>query len=188
VRKAAALLILGCLGASCASEPANTKATSGARDTFEGWVRACVDGDWKKVFAGMSDGFKSGWLYDRLSESDTAARRWRVDLSGQARTDLDLWLGVAKKREDGREEPLPPAVLDHPSFAGLFRELFMRDFNGGGIRVQMSRLQIAQTYGDDSGVTVAVKNGLNSTELYGLIYERDGWKVDAHRQPLTQGR
>jgi len=64
----------------------------------------------------------------------------------------------------------------------------MRDYNDGGIRAQMSRLQIAQVYGEDSGVTVAVKNGVNSTELYGLVFERDGWKIDGHRQPLTQGR
>jgi hypothetical protein len=50
----------------------------------------------------------------------------------------------------------------------------------------MSRLQIAQVYGDDSGVTVAVRNGVGATELYGMIYERDGWKIDAHRQPLSQ--
>jgi len=31
-------------------------------------------------------------------------------------------------------------------------------------------------------------NGVNSTELYGLIYESNGWKIDAHRQPLMQGR
>ena len=188
MRKAATLLILGCFAASCNPETNKSKVSTSAREMFENWVRACVDGDVAKVFAGMSDGYKSGWIYDRLGESDTAARRWRGDLTGQARTDLDLWLGVAKKREDGREESLPPSVLDHPSFAGLFRDLFMRDFNSGGIRVQMSRLQIAQVYGDDSGVTVAVKNGINTTELYGLIYERDGWKVDAHRQPLMQGK
>jgi len=188
VRKAIALVMLGCCAASCTPETNKAKASTGAREMFENWVRACVDGDVAKVFAGMSDGYKSGWIFDRLGESDTAARRWRGDLAGQARTDLDLWLGVAKKREDGREESLPTSVLDHPSFAALFRELFMRDYNGGGIRAQMSRLQIAQVYGDDSGVTVAVKNGVNSTELYGLVFERDGWKVDAHRQPLTQGR
>ena len=188
MRKSVALLILGLLGASCAPETNESKTKTSARESFELWVHACVDGDWAKVFAGMSDGYKSGWLFDRLAESDSATRRWRGALTGQARTDLDLWLGMAKKREDGREEALPPSVLDHPSFAQLFRELFMRDFNGGGIRTQMSRLQIAQIYGDDSGVTVAVKNGVNSTELYGLIYERDGWKIDAHRQPLMQGR
>ena len=59
----------------------------------------------------------------------------------------------------------------------------MKDY--GAIQLQMSRIQIAQVYSDDSGVTVAVKNGVNTTELYGLIYERDGWKIDAHRQPLA---
>jgi len=188
VKKTVALLILGMLAASCASEPANSKTTNIARESFEDWVRACVDGDWLKVFRGMSEAYKSAWLFDRLGESDLDARRWRGELSGQARTDLDLWLGVAKKHEDGREEPLPLSVLEHPTFATLFRDLFMRDWNSGGIRIQMSRLQIAQVYSDDSGVTVVVKNGLNSTELYGLANERGGWKIDGHRQPLMQGR
>ncbi|HLY74153.1 MAG TPA: hypothetical protein VKU80_08550 [Planctomycetota bacterium] len=187
MRKVVALFILGTLAVSCASETDATKSSNTARETFEKWVRACVDGDALKVFRGMSDGYKSGWLYDRLGESDSAARRWRGDLTGQARTDLDLWLGVAKKHEDGREEPLPSSVLEHPTLAALFRELFKRDYESGGIPTQMSRLQIAKVYGDDSGVTVAVKNGVGSTELYGMVFERDGWKVDAHRQPL-QGR
>jgi hypothetical protein len=178
------------LAASCSSEQSTSKSqtTDIARQAFENWVRACVEGEWLKVFRGMSDAYKSGWLFDRFGESDSDARRWRGDLSGQARTDLDLWLGVAKRRDDGREEPLPSSVLDHPTFAELFRELFMRDYNGGGIRSQMSRLQIARVYRDDSGVTIAVKNGVNSTELYGLTNERDGWKVDGHRQPLMGGR
>ena len=178
------LLILGSLAPSCG--PGTLDRAANARDMFEDWVRACVAGDAPKVFHGMSDGYKSGWLYDRLNEADSTTRRWRGELSGPARTDLDLWLGVAKKDDTGRESPLPSSVLDHPSLSALFKELFMKDY--GGIKMQMSRVSIAQVYADDSGVTVAVKNGLNATELYGLIYERDGWKIDAHRQPLTQGR
>jgi hypothetical protein len=188
VKKAAALLILGTLAASCASETAATKSGNNAQEMFENWVRACVDGNALKVFRGMSDGYKSGWLYERFGESDSAARRWRGDLTGKARTDLDLWLGVAKRHGDGREEVLPNAVLEDPTLAQLFSELFKRDFESGGIKIQMSRLQIAKVYTDDSGVTIAVKNAVGSTELYGMIYDREGWKVDAHRQPLQQGR
>ena len=184
MKKAVVLVILGALGMSCGPTKVDTAVQ--ARGTFEDWVRACVAGQPIKVFAGMSDGYKSGWLYERLSESDTTTRRWRADLTGQARTDLDLWYGVAKKRDSGREEPLPTSVLIHPTLTALFSELFMRDYSG--VQLQMSRLQIAKVYTDDTGVTVAVKNGLSTTELYGMVYERDGWKVDAHRQPLNPGR
>jgi hypothetical protein len=184
VRKSIALLVLGALAPSCG--PSSMDRAANARDMFEDWVRACVAGETDKVFHGMSDGYKSGWLYDRLDEGDPTTRRWRGELTGPARTDLDLWLGVAKKRDTGRESNLPSSVLEHPSLGALFKELFMKDY--GGIQTQMSRLQIANVFADDSGVTVAVKNGLNSTELYGLVYERDGWKIDAHRQPLQQGR
>ncbi|HEV3027788.1 MAG TPA: hypothetical protein VG457_09460, partial [Planctomycetota bacterium] len=124
MKKIAALFILGTLAASCSSEQASSKTTDIARQAFEDWVRACVDGEWLKVFRGMSDAYKSGWLFDRFGESDSDARRWRGELSGQARTELDLWLGVAKKHEDGREESLPASVLEHPTFAALFRDLF----------------------------------------------------------------
>jgi hypothetical protein len=179
VKRLAALLFL--LPASCGPETKDT--TVEAVKAFENWVRACVAGDGDTVFRGMSDGFKSGWLFDRLTEADPLARRWRGDLTGTARTDLDLWLGLAKKRNDGRQEPLPQTVLAHPSLLALFKDYFASE---GRLRSEMSRTAIGQAFADDTGVTVVVKNGAGSTELYGLIAERDGWKVDAHREPLGQ--
>ena len=178
MKKLALLLFL--LPASCSDvkEP-----TAAAIQSFEAWVKAFVNGDGDAVFNGMSDGLKSGWLYDRLAESDTAARRWRGELTGVARTDLDLWLGLAKKRNDGRKDNLPQTVLTHPSLPGLFKTYFV---NEGRLRAEMSRLAVGQAFADDSGVTIAVKNGQGSTELYGLIVEGNGWKVDAHREPLGQ--
>lgn len=182
MRKLAALLILVASAPGCGPDTIDRK--EHAKESFQNWVRDCVAGDAPKVFHGMSDAYRSGWLYERFEESDAVIRRWRGELTGQARTDLDLWLGVARKRGSGREEPLPASVLTDPSLVQAFKELFMRTYDG--VRVQMSRLAVAEVYSDDSGVTVAVKNGLGSTELYGLLYERDGWKVDAHRQPLTR--
>jgi hypothetical protein len=45
---------------------------------------------------------------------------------------------------------------------------------------------VAQGFADDTGVTIAIKNGAGTTELYGMVAEVDGWKVDAHREPLGQ--
>lgn len=187
MKKIAALLLAllaSCGGDDLISDESPTKRSDSARAAFENWVRAAVAGDAIRTFAMLSDGNKSGWLYDRLDEGDGSARRWRSELKGTARTDLDLWLGVAKRRGGGRDEPLPSSVLMDRSLQDLFVEFFVRTQEG--IRVQMSRLQIAQVYGDDSGVTVAVRNGVGATELYGMVYERDGWKIDAHRQPLSQ--
>lgn len=179
MKKLAVLLFL--LPASCGSDLKDPKVA--AVQAFENWVKAFVAGDGDAVYKGMSDGLKSGWIYDRLAESDPAARRWRGELTGTARTDLDLWLGLAKKRNDGRKDNLPQSVLTHPSMAELFKTYFV---NEGRLRNEMSGLAIGQAFADDSGVTIAVKNGQGSTELYGLIVEGDGWKVDAHREPLGQ--
>lgn len=177
MKKLAMLLFL--LPASCGSDVKDP--TVAATQAFQDWVKAFVDGKGDLVFNGMSDGLKSGWVFDRLAESDPAARRWRGELTGIPRTELDLWLGLAKKRNDGRKDNLPPSVLTHPSLAELFKTYFV---NESGLRMQMSRLSIGQAFADDTGVTIAVKNGQGSTELYGLIVENGGWKVDAHREPL----
>jgi hypothetical protein len=187
LKKIAVLLVasLASCGGSEVTEKGGEARNKSAREAFESWVRAAVDGDAAKTFFMLSDGNKSNWVFDRLEEGDASARRWRGELTGTARTDLDLWWGVAKQRQSGRDEPLPSSVLLHPALAQLFTEFFVR--TASGIKIQMSRLQIANIYGDDSGVTVAVRNGIGATELYGMIYERDGWKIDAHRQPLSQG-
>jgi hypothetical protein len=182
VRTFAAALVL--LAVSCAEPP---KQTDFARRAFEAWAKAAASGDADKTLAGFSDARKSEWLYERFLENDAIARRWRADLTGEPRTHLDLWLGVAGKHGNGRAEPLQPIVLDHPSFAAMFRQYFA--LTAKGIRDLLSRAEIQQVYGDDSGVTVAVKAGPGTpTELYGLIYENNGWRIDTYRQPLNGGR
>lgn len=173
------------LAASCSSEPAQQPGTELARKAFEEWVRNAVAGDADKVFATFSDPYKSNWLFERLQASDALARRWRGDLTGRPRTELDLWLGIAKKKGNGREEGLPESVLRDAGLAQLFRGYFAQE--SGMIRTQLSRIVISQVFADDSGVTVAIKNGQGSTELYGLINQADGWKIDNYRPPLNPG-
>jgi hypothetical protein len=167
--------------AGCASQ--EVKQTDLARKSFMDWAKAAAAGDAEKTLAMLSDARKSEWLFQRLEEGDPAAARWRGELTGPPRTDLDLWWGVAHKTGNGRE-PLRSTVLYHPSFINLFREYFMQSV--GAIKSQFSKLEITNAYGDDSGITVTVRCGAGApTELYGLIFERDGWKVDTYRQPLA---
>jgi len=181
VRRLAVLMLLL---SSCASE--EIKEVSGARAAFEEWRKATIAGDVDKTLSMLSDSRKSEWLYDRLEENDTLARRWRGDLTGPARTDLDLWWGQAHKTGNGRD-PLRSTVLNHPSFISLFREYFMQ--SAAAIRAQMTKLEVTSVYGDQTGVTVAVRGGSGApTELYGMIFEHDGWKIDNYRQPLTMQR
>ena len=181
MRKLAVLLLLA---ASCAEAPKNTDI---ARKAFEDWARAAVAGDAEKTLAGFTDAKKSEWLFERFLENDLIVRKWRGELTGEPRTHLDLWLGVAKRHGNGRAEPLQSIVLDHPSFAQMFREYFV--LTAHEIKASFSRMEIAQVFGDDQGVTVAVKSGPGTpTELYELIFERNGWKIHTYKQPLNGGR
>ena len=179
---AAAALVL--ISVSCAEAP---KQTDFAKKAFEDWAKAAASGDADKTLAGFTDARKSEWLYERFLENDNIARRWRAELTGEARTHLDLWLGVSGKHGNGRTESLNAIVLDHPTFGKMFREYFA--LTAKGVRDALSRIQVAQVYGDDSGVTVAVRSGPGTpTELYGLVYENNPWKIDTYRQPLNGGR
>ena len=182
MRKLAVLLLLS---ASCASNA--DQQTDGARKAFEEWAQAASSGDAEKTLAGFSDGNKSQWLFDRLNENDPRTREWRGNLTGVARTHLDLWWGQALKNGNGRAEPLREVVLNHPTFIQLFREFYTMEMKS--IQTNLSRAEVTQTYGDDSGVTVLVKSGPGKPiEYYQMIYEGNGWKIDLYRPPQAGGR
>jgi hypothetical protein len=179
MRKLAALLLLA---ASCAKD--DKKENAVVRGAFEEWVKYNIDGNAEKSLEMLSDAKRSEWLYDRLEENDGLARRWRGELSGPARTDLDLWWGIAHQHKSGRADILKDSVLNHPSFIRLYRDYFAQ--NAALIRGQFSRLEILKVYADDTGITIVVKCGMGApTELYGLTFERESWKIDSYAQPLA---
>jgi len=181
VRKLAVLLALT---ASCSGGP---QVTEGARKAFEDWAKAAASGDAEKTLAGFSDAKKSDWLYDRLTENDPLAKLWRGDLTGEARTQLDLWWGNSLKHGNGRDEPLRDIVLTHPSFVQLFRQYFIREAKS--IQTGLARAEVTTTYGDSTGVTVLVKSGPGApVEYYGMIFEGNGWKIDAYKPPQQGGK
>jgi len=177
VRRSAIVLLLL---ASCAGQEA--KETDGARKVFEEWAKVTAEGDADKNLSGLSDSFRSQWIYQLLEENDPPARRWRGALTGAPRTDLDLWWGVAHEKRDGRAEPLRATVLEHPTFRALYREYFER--NARGIKAQFSKLEVLKVYGDNTGITVNVRCGAGSpTEMYGMIFD-GAWKVDTYKEGL----
>ncbi|MBI3854664.1 MAG: hypothetical protein HY293_03115 [Planctomycetes bacterium] len=181
MKRIAALMLLL---ASCAQPPTQNDY---ARQALEAWMKSAMAGDAEKTVAAFSDAYKSEWLYLRLQENDPIARRWRGDLSGSPRTALDLWWGVALKHGNGRDEPAQATVLYHPSFVQMFREYFIREAQS--IRDGLSRAEVTSVYGDNSGVTVVVKSSPGGPpELYGMVYERDGWKIDNYKGPQGGGR
>jgi hypothetical protein len=181
VRKFAVMLLLA---ASCAEAPKNTEI---ARKAFEDWAKVASAGDAEKTLSGFTDAFKSEWLYDRFKLGDPITRKWRGELTGEPRTRLDLWLGIAAKQGNGRQSPLPSLVLEDPSFAPMFRECFLIDAQN--IKSMFARMEIAQVYADDQGVTVAVRSGPGApVEMYEMVYEHTGWKINNYRPPLNGGR
>jgi hypothetical protein len=178
VKKLAALLLLT---ASCAAE--QTKEVDLARKQFEEWKTAAAAGDAEKTLSGLSDVRKSEWLFQLLEENDGLAKRWRGELTGGPRTDLDLWWGIAHRNGSGRER-LNASVLYHPSFIALFRDYFT--LTASEIKRQMAKLEILKVYGDESGITITVRQGPGArSEMYGMVYEHDGWKVDTYSEGLT---
>lgn len=181
MRKLAALLLLA---ASCADAP---KVSDGARKAFEAWAKAASSGDAEKTLAGLSEAYKSSWLYERLNANDPIARKWRGELTGAPRTALDLWWGQAIKHGSGREEPLNGTVLEHPSFIKMFRDYFVLEAKM--IQTGLSRAEVTEAYGDGTGVTVLVRSGPQMpVEYYQMVYEGTEWKIDLYRRPQPAGK
>ncbi len=166
-------------------EPVDHEVRESARKAFEMWRVAAVHGRSDEVFAGLSVGNKSKWLFDRLQESDSLALDWRAGLSGtSARTDLDLWWGLCKDEFRKYGEPRVTAMPDtvHQELLPLWNRIFA--LQRAAVRGQMERMQVHEVYADSTGATVAVQNVAGGTELYGLVVELNGWKIDHQRQPL----
>lgn len=178
------LALLAVFAASCSTE--SLKMGDMARKEFEAWAKAAVSGDAEKTFAGCSDANLSEWLFKRLEENDAIVRRWRGQLTGRPRTDLDLWWGISRRNGNGRAEVVSQNVLRDPSFAQLFRNFYMLTLDD--IRTQFSRMEISHVYGDDTGVTIVAKMGHGPPMLVGLVFEDNRWKIDTTKEATGPGR
>lgn len=178
MRKFAVILVLL---ASCAGPTPQELQKQEIRGAFEAWRDVTAAGDVAANFAMLSDAMKSQWLFRRLQEDGDTIREWRGRLTGTARTDLDLWLVHNQKRKVQRADLLPPSVRADPWLLEVYTEFFKP--NLAALKAQFSRLSVQDIATDATGTTVRVGNADRSAEMYQMIYERDGWKIDGHLEP-----
>jgi hypothetical protein len=173
---AAAFILL----VSCEPFPGEAGGEMGdSRDAFEYWRGLVVDGRFSECVQMMTQSYKSQWLYDVLTKGDFSAGQWRAKLTGPARTDLDLWFSEAgKDASAGRVLMLPRSVLAEPSLNPLLASYLVAE--RAELADQFRRLQIVKVSADEYGVTVLVHNRRGDPELYQLVVESGGWKVDGH--------
>jgi hypothetical protein len=155
-------------------------------DAFLAWVNHLIKGNADAAYRGLSESYKSQWLFTLLRREDRAAHAWRLKLEGRARTDVDLWWSYFRDKNDGRVEKLSTALLDSPGVLELWRNSFEEDKEA--VKLQMSRLQIAEVFADPAGASIVVRNIEGKTEMYQLIVERGGWKVDHHRDSVQDSQ
>lgn len=153
-------------------------------DAFVAWVNHLVKGNADAAFRGLSEANKSHWLFELLRREDRTAHAWRLKLDGRSRTDVDLWLSYFKDKSDGRPERLSTELLDSPGVQEVWRVTFEEQKDA--VRTQMSNLRVLEVYAEDAAASVIVRNVVGKTEMYQLVYERGGWKVDHHREQVRE--
>lgn len=179
-----AMLLAGLLAGCGDLPPEPTVESQRAQEAFEDWLDALVRGDAKAAWAGLSEGNRSHWIFERLRDGDAPAHDWRKAWTGEARTQLDLWYFFHRDRSDARVRPLPVDILDHASTLALWTRYFSESLPE--VRRQMEKLEITQVYPDGAMVTVLARNLLGKTEMYQLAFEAGAWKVDHHREAVRQ--
>lgn len=153
-------------------------------DAFMAWVNHLVKGNGDAAFRGLSEANKSQWLFDLLRREDRAAHAWRTQLQGRTRTDIDLWLNYFKDKSGARVEKLPTELLDSEGVLNVWRQTFEEQKDA--VKVQMARIRVLEIYMDDAAASVIIRNVVGKTEMYQLVFERGGWKVDHHRGQVNE--
>ncbi|HEX7900439.1 MAG TPA: hypothetical protein VF950_21905 [Planctomycetota bacterium] len=164
--------------------PERTPEQIRVEDAFMAWVNHLAKGNADAAYRGLSEQNKSQWMFDLLRAEDRAAHAWRLTLEGRTRTDVDLWLNYFKDKRDGRVEKLPTALLDDPGVLNVWRSTF--EAQKEIIRIQMSRLTISEVFAEAAAASIIVRNIEGKSEMYQMIFERNGWKVDHHRQTVAE--
>lgn len=175
-------LLWGLLLAGCASgaqgEFAERKRA--VREAFERWNASVAQGDVEAVYRGMSSGMKSHWLWTRIGDtSDNVTLRYVSSIDADTKPFLNDWMKANKNANPDRAFKLPMPVLTSAWLFNLFKETFQA---GRAIAMsQADQRRVAEVYVDADGVSI-LTSMKGTIELYVMVYEGDGWKVDGHRE------
>ncbi len=180
MRTAGAAALLLVLAACEDLPPEATPEELRVEDAFHAWLDALSSGDAATSWRMLSEGNRSQWLFDLLRAEDRTAHAWRLKLPGQTRTDVDLWYNFHKDRKLDRVAKLPSTLLDDPSLYAVWKATF--DAQKESIRQEMSKIKVTKVYADGPNATVTVLNAVSKLEMFQLIIERGGWKIDHHKE------
>lgn len=152
----------------------------GAREAFEAWRAGSAAGDVEVNFSMLSLANKSEWLLGRLEADDAVIRDRRAQLTGSARTDLDLWLEHSRKFRTPRAEPLPRSLRDHPWLRQVYEDTIVPQLPM--VKSYFSRLAPTNFFVDGVGATVAALVDQESI-YFGMVVEGGAWKIDGQIRP-----
>lgn len=183
MRTAGAAALLLALAACEDLPPEATPEEMRVEDAFHAWLDALAAGDAATSWRLLSEGNRSQWLFDLLQAEDRTAHAWRLKLQGQTRTDVDLWYSFHKDRKIDRVARLPTSLLDDPSVYAVWKTTF--DAQRENIRQEMSKIKVTKVYTDGSNATVTVLNAVSKPEMFQLVIERGGWKIDHHKEGVS---
>jgi hypothetical protein len=152
----------------------------GVRDAFEAWRAGSAAGNVDVNFSMLSLANRSDWLLRRLEEDDPAIRDRRAQLTGAARTDLDLWLEHHKKFRPSRAEPLPRSLREHPWVRQVYEDTLSSQIKA--VRSFFGRITATGFAVEGDGATVTARLS-QETLFFSMVVEDGAWKVDGQIIP-----
>ncbi|MBI2932457.1 MAG: hypothetical protein HYY16_12465 [Planctomycetes bacterium] len=180
MKAANGLLIVLCV-AGCATTDQERQGRI-VRDTFERWNEALARGDVEAGYAGMSDGFKSHWLWARLRDrNDTVTQAHLAKLDPALRGLLDVWFNAHEKEQPQRAELLPQSLLNSRWLFDLYREHLTREKQT--VTAEAKVRTVREVYLDETGATVTAET-LGILAMYAMVVEGGRWKIDGYRQAV----
>ncbi|MHC4605454.1 MAG: hypothetical protein ACYTAF_00775 [Planctomycetota bacterium] len=179
-----------CVSCTVPEEQKESPRERDAREVFEQWRKAFVEGRWDGVYAGMSLRMKTLWLWGMHGIGDEGLKKamegHRRKLPKELRDEYDDWRGRNVIRKEERVEILPVSILQGAWLKDLLSEHFTR--RKKPLAEEFRQVKILQVFADESGVSVLIENYRKDQELYSLVEDPGGWKVDGHIYSGLPGR
>ncbi len=182
-----AVVVAGCMPQSNLrppESPEEERAREAARKMFAQWNESLAKGDAQATYVGMSCALRSDWLWRRMQDKVDSITPPHMDkLDADALLVLGKWSSINEghtKRTGSRATRLPESFLTSQWLFELYAAHFesVKAFAIGQAKMR----KVVETYADQSGVTI-ITDSAGHKELYELIVEGDGFKVNMSREP-----